>query len=192
MPKNAEETKLNNIVDMGLTFSAMVRLFSKGTKRPLHNRLITSIKETLVIQSEEEFKKIHSAFCQWGMKEILLAEKRKRGIVIVNSAPASYGQIAKTFDVVFKVAIYYCHLPNYELSNRISGWLNAAVDTKMMAMLRKCYPDDAKYLPSSIKSVDENTYKKIQEIVRKFIREKHDNNILPVQFDDIYWSALNR
>jgi len=46
--------------------------------------------------------------------------------------------------------------------------------------------------PTTIKQVKSSTYTVIQETVRKFIAQKHNNGITPVQFDDIYWEALNR
>ncbi|GAI02469.1 unnamed protein product, partial [marine sediment metagenome] len=96
------------------------------------------------------------------------------------------------FDVVLSVAIYYCHLPNCEKSRQISGWLNAAVDTKMMALLKRHYPEAITPWPTTIKQVNNSTYIRIQETVRKFINDEHDNGITPVQFDDIYFEALKR
>jgi len=108
-------------------------------------------------------------------------------------APASYGQIAKTFDVVLKVTVYYSHLPNCEKSRVISGWLNAAVDTKMMAMLKRCYPKALQPWLSTVEQVGREDYKKFpHKVVRRFIAEKHCGKILLVQFDDIYWKILNR
>jgi len=178
-----QETRLHNIIDMGLGFSAMIRLFDKGTKRKLRKSMITMTKKVFLAKSEEEFKRLHSEFCQWGKKEIGLARK---------SGTASYGQIAKTLDVVLKVAVYYCHLPECGKSKQLSRWLNAAVDRRMMAMLKKYYPKAIEPWPSAIEQVDSGRYIKIQEIVRKFINERHNGSITPVQFDDIYWEALNR
>lgn len=62
----------------------------------------------------------------------------------------------------------------------------------MMDMLKACYPLDLASWPKTIEQVDVTTYKSIQAIVRKFIVEKHDEIIIPVQFDDIYWRKLNR
>ena len=178
-----EEIRLHNIIDMGLTFSAMIRLFRKGSKKKLHKQILTEANRVFEAGLEESFIKIHSNFCDWGVKNILLAKK---------ATLASYGQIAKTFDVVLKVAVYYSHLPDCETSREITKWLNAAVDTNMMAMLKKEYPQDIQSWPTTVEQVDKTTYMTIQKIVRNFIREKHDNKILPVQFDDIYWKALNR
>ena len=177
-------TRLENIIDVGLTASAMIRLFERGTKeKKLRGPIIKTIKKIFEAKSEAEFKRIHSAFCQRGTREITLSKKSKR---------ASYGQIAKTLDVVLKVAVYYCHLPECEKSKELSQWLNAAVDTKMMAMLRKHYPKAMKPWPHTIEEVDGQSYDEIQRIVREFVRKEHQNSITPVQFDDYYWRKLNR
>jgi len=183
-PEILAEIRLENIIDVGLTASAMIRLFEKGTKE---KKLRRPIRKTIVkmfeAKSEAEFKRIHSAFCRQATGEITLAKKNKL---------ASYGQIAKTLDVVLKVAVYYCHLPECQKSKRLSEWLNAAVDTKMMAKLRDHYPTDIKPWPRTIEKVDRQSYEEIQRIVRKFIREEHQGSITPVQFDDYYWRELNR
>lgn len=178
-----EKARLHNIFDVGLNFSAMVRLFDKGSKRKLHREMLNRIEEMFDAKSEGEFRRIHSKFCEWGEKEISLARRTK---------PPSYGQIAKTLDVVLKVAIYYCHLPDCIKSQQISKWLNAAVDTKMMDFLRERYPEHIKPWPKTIAQVHNSDYIKIQEIVRKFINTEHNGRINPVQFDDMYWEALNR
>ena len=187
-----KEARLQNIIDMGLRFSAMIRLYDKGSNRKLHEKILVEAGKVFYAESEERFKEIHLSFCSWGIKQIILAERKKRGQVIKKAGPASFGQIAKTFDVVLKVAVYYCHLPNCEKSRQISGWLNAAVDTRMMAMLKTCCLADMASWPTTIEQVDRSAYRSIQEIVRKFISERHNGNIIPVQFDDIYWRALNR
>lgn len=189
---NPQDARLHNIIDMGLHFSAMIRLFEEGSKRELCREILAQARQVFTAESEGHFKEIHSSFCSWGARQIILAERKKRGQVIKKASPASYGQIAKTFDVVMKVAVYYCHLPDCEKSQQISGWLNAAVDTRMMGMLKECYPKDIDPWPSTIGQVDKFTYMSIQKIVRKVIADRHKGNIIPVQFDDIYWRALNR
>ena len=182
-PEKIREIRLYNIIDMGLTFSAMMRLYDQGTKGKLRARMITTAKEVFEARSQEEFRRKHSEFCQWGTKGILLARK---------NCLASYGQVAKTLDVVLKVAVYYCHLPECEKSKQLSRWLNGAVDRKMMVMLKKHYRKAIEPWPRAIEQVDGPNYAKIQEIVRKFIRDEHQDSIVPVQFDDYYWQKLNR
>ena len=177
-----DRIRFENIIDVGLTASAMIRLFSKGTKESkLRCRTTETVEQVLKVESEADFREIHSHFCQWGVREVTLARKNK---------PASYGQIAKTLNVVLKVAVYYCNLPEYEKSKELSQWLDAAVDTKMMAELRKRYPLDVRSWPRTIGDVDRQNYEDIQKIVKKFIREVHEDSINPVQFDDYYWRKL--
>jgi hypothetical protein len=168
---------------MGLNFSAMLRLYSTGSKKILYQKIFSERKKLFEAETQEDFTNLHSGICDWGVGNI-----RLRG----GKTFASYGQIAKTLDVVLKVAIYYCHSPDYERSREISHWLNAAVDTKMMAMLRRCYPHALKPWPTRVYEVkNKEIYQTIQELVRQYIKEKHAG-ILPVQFDDIYWWKLNK
>jgi len=187
-----ETIRLFNIVDMGLTFSAMIRLFEKGTKRTLQYEITNRLRRFFSAESAQNYLDVHSSFCDWGTKEIRLAKKKRGKMTLQEGSPASYGEIAKTFDVVLKVVVYYCQLPEPAKAQTMTKSLNAAVDTKMMAFLRKHYPNELERWPRTVKEVDKTDYDEIQRIVRKFIREKYRNKILPVQFDDIFWKELNR
>jgi len=114
-----ERLRFENIVDMGLAFSAMMRVFEKGAKKELHNRMVNKIAERLFnLSSREEFNKVHTEFCEWGTRNIRQAE-RKGKIITKEGSPASYGQIAKTLDVTLKVVVYYCHLPDCRKSESV-------------------------------------------------------------------------
>lgn len=187
-----ERLRFENIIDMGVAWSTMLRLFRKGSKKDLNDRIIKKTAEGVFnVDSREDFAHIHSEFCDWGTRNIFLAQKKRKRRIIKQSKAASYGQIAKTLDVTLKVAVYYCHLPNCETSKKISPWLNAAVDTEMMAKLREQYPNEIKSWPTKIEEVDKNNYLTVQEIVRRVIKEKHSGKIIPVQFDDIYWREVH-
>ena len=192
-PPNA---RLHNIVDMGLGFSGMIRLFEKSSKKRIHDEVLRCLPRLFGAGSEEEFQGIHASFCEWGTNSIMLAErKRKRdGRIVKSAAHATYGQIAKTLDVTLKVTICYCHLPDCKKSEQMSKWLNAAVDTKMMAFLgREGYREEIKPWPRTVEQVRSRLdYVALQGIVREHIKAKHGNSITPVQFDDVYWEALNR
>jgi len=190
--RDPEEIKLSNIVDMGLTFSAMIRLYEKGTKQTLHRKILEELKNISNVTEKENFEIIHSDFCKWGIKTLILAEKTKAGKVIKKKGPASYGQIAKTFDVVLKVVVYYCHWPNPEKAKGLTEWLHAAVDNKMMKFLKEKYPECFLNWPTSVEEVNETSYLDLQKLVCTFNQDEHDGNIIPVQFDDIYWNILNR
>lgn len=189
-----EKLRFENIVDMGLAYSAMIRLFVKGEKVKLQEQFVNSTAERLFnITSKQEFDDIHSDFCKWGIKNIFLAERKRNGIVIKSKGPASYGQIAKTLDVLLKVVVYYCHLPDLEGSNKLCPWINAAVDTNMMRELRENYPNEVQpSWPTAIEEVQEKEYLKIQELVRRAIRELHNDKITPPQYDDIHWRLANQ
>ena len=55
----------------------------------------------------------------------------------------------------------------------------------------KNYPNDIKLWPTTVEEVDRSAYLAMQNAVKKFIREKRGGDIVPVQFDDIYWTELN-
>jgi hypothetical protein len=190
--KTPSEVKLRNIVDMGLSFAAMMRVFNEGSKTKLQNKIISEIENVFKVRTEQELKTIHANLCNWGMDNIKTAARKKDGKIVKPVGTASYGQIAKTLDVVFGVVIYYCHLPDSSRAQTISKWLYAAVDTKMMNFLKNKYRNDIKVWPTTIEQVDRHLYLAIQSTVRKHIELEHDGKITPIEFDDIYWEALNR
>lgn len=187
-----EDSKLNNIVEMALGFSAMMRLFQEGSKQKLKLKIMNTLTDIYEAKTKEQFDDAHESFCNWGVENIRLTERREKGIIVKESGPASYGQIGKTFSVVLSVIIYYCHLPTRDEAMEISKWLHAAVDTKMMKHLKKLYPDHIKPWPSTIKEVKCEQYFAIQEAVNKLIQERHCGDVMPVQYEDIYWEALNK
>jgi hypothetical protein len=169
-PVVLSEIKLSNIINMALSFSGMIRLFERDSKGILYTQTLSTVKQMFEAESKEEFDRIHSKFCECCKKKIRLAKTNQT---------ASYGQIAKTLNVVLKVAIYYCHLPEHEKSKSLLPWLDAAVDNSMMRKLRLYY--------RAIHEVERDDYFKIRDTVRKFIGEKQQDNILPVHFDDYYF-----
>ena len=187
-----DKIKLFNIVDMGLSFSAMIRLYEKESKRIIRANIMNILEEINLMNSDCQFEEHHESFCDWGVRTIVLAEKVRNGRVIKKIGPASYGQIAKTLDVVLKVVVHYCHWPNIKKSEELCQRLHAAIDNKMMHFLKGHYPDYFPRWPTSVESVDKSIYKKLQQLVKIFIREKHQNEIRPVNFDDLYWHRLNR
>jgi hypothetical protein len=187
-----EELRVKSIINMGVAWSGMMRVFVRHTRKKLNEKIINDLAEKVFnVESREEYLKIHTDFCDWGTSNIDQAERAKNGKVIVQRTRASYGQIAKTLDVTLKVAIYYCHLPDCERSRRLCHWLNAAVDTAMMGELQKDFPDAIKTWPNLIKEVDKNAYTKIQNLVRESIKREHNNAINPPQWEDIHWAKAN-
>jgi hypothetical protein len=64
---DADTAKLHNIVDMGLSFSAMIRLFDKGSKRILRDKIINEVQKVVSVESQKQFDEAHTNFCTWGI-----------------------------------------------------------------------------------------------------------------------------
>lgn len=180
---DVQEVRLRCLIDLGLNFSAMLRLYKRGSKKGLYTKVLAEMPSVLQSENEEQFQMAHASICEWGVGH-LHANK--------GSEHASYGQIAKTLDVVLKVVIDYGHMPDCSKAMQISPWLNSAIDNKMMMMLKKEYPDAIKPWPRNIRQVNKEKYAAIQSLVRRFDIERHNNQITPIQFDDIYWWCLNK
>jgi hypothetical protein len=184
------EIKLHTAVDIGLTFSAMMRLFEGKSKDTLHKEIYSELQSNFFnAKTPSDFKEIHSKFCKRVMSKISLAKKEGN---------ASYGQIAKTLDVVLKVVIYYSHLPNCTEAKRLSKLLNVAMDRKMMNYLRRKYLDDKERQawPKKVEDVrEEKTYDQVQEAVsryrKEYAKDKHLGELLPSQLEDILWARVN-
>lgn len=144
---------------------------------------MSEISALLQSETENQFQIAHSWICEWGTNNVL-----SNG----GSGYASYGQIAKTLDVILKVVVDYGHMPDCSKAKQMSPWLNSAVDNEMMRMLKREYPDAIEPWPRTIRRVNKEEYLAIQSLVRRFNTEKHHNRITPVQFDDIYWWFLNK
>lgn len=85
--KNLAAIRLSNIVDMGLTFSAMIRLYKKGSKETLHKKIVRILPAIANVDSIEHFQKTHKKFCNWGIKKLSLAERKREGRIIKHSGP---------------------------------------------------------------------------------------------------------
>lgn len=187
----ASSIKNKNVIDMAITFCAMNRVFETGSKQKIAEKLEDSFGLLAGLESQKDFEKVHSEFCEWFVKNISTAKWVLKNQESKKSRTASYGQAAKVFDVALKVYVYYCDLPNCESAAKLLPLLHAAVDTLMMRNLRKKYPKDS-IKAQTIKGVGKTEYFALQKLVAKHIEDKFDNQILPVQYDDIVWYWLNR
>lgn len=188
-----EESKRENIIDMAWGFSAMTRVFEKKSTGKIVSKLALTLLQIASLKDNTEFQNLHDNFCRWFANNIRTAEREKAGVVIKESANASYGQGAKVLDVTLKVYVYYCHLPDPISADRTSKWLHAAIDTKMLKYLRtRPGSGESSIQATTIEDIDRETYTKLQELVREDIKGKFSNHIIPVQWDDIIWRQLNR
>jgi len=189
--EEAATTKNKNVIDMAITFSAMHRLFEKGSKQKIADKLECSFGILASCHDKTNFEKIHSEFCEWFVKNVSTAEKKMKNKKIKASQAASYGQAAKVFDVAAKVYVYYCHFPCSKSFEKLLPMLHAAVDTLMMKNLKKKYPEE-RIKATTIEAVDKSEYDTLQNMVTKHIKDEYADSILPVHYDDIMWHQLNR
>ncbi len=189
----AEEAKKKNILDMALTFTAMMRNFNSGSKKRITQKLGETTDRLHDVRAAEDYEKLHNEFCGWFCGEIRTAEKtdRNSGAVIKPSQPASFGQAAKVLNVARKVYVFYCVQPSAEVAARIHPFLHAAADVPIMNHLRRKYagvPTQAR----TIEQVDESTYRLLRTLVSRDIRDNFQDAVSQVQYDDIMWQKLNR
>ena len=174
----AEKGKKQNIIDMAVGFTAMMPLFQERSTDLIKEKLADLFEGLDRISSDQDFSKIHGDFCRWFVKTIRLAKTEE---------PSSYGHAAKVLDLALKVYVYYCNMPR----------LNGAIDTPILRHLfkklediyRKPYPPHYLW---TIKMVDREDYDLLQKVIRQDIRDSFDDNILPVQYDEIMGQRLNR
>lgn len=183
--------KRKNVIDMAITFTAMIRVFEKGSKKRIVERLRHTFEKLEGVPNAKEYRSIHDSFCVWFTNDICTAERKKNGRIIKRSGPASYGQAAKILDISMKVYVYYCSQPTQEISKQIIPFLNGAVDTPILNHLKSLYPAEA-IKADTIESVDKETYNRLQASLSWDIATRFDNKIYPVQYDDIMWNQLNR
>lgn len=184
----ASMIKIKNVIEMAITFSAMSRVFEKGSKPKIAEKLECSLGLLTGVGSKEDFEKIHSEFCEWLVKNVCTS---KKDLDNKNSQDATYGQAARLFNTAAKVYVYYCHLPGFDSTARLLPMLHAAVDTSMMKNLKEKYPRE-NFKAATIESVGKSEYVALQKLVTKHIKDEFKNLILPVHYDDIMWHRLNR
>ena len=177
-----------NIIDMAIGFTAMMPLFQERSVDLIKEKLADFFEDLARISFEQDFNKMHRDFCQWFVKTIRLAKTEE---------PSSYGHAAKVLDLSLKVYVYYCRMPSPAKAKSLMPRLNGAIDTQILRHLfkkledicRKSYPP--RYL-WTIAIIDKEDYDLLQKIIRQDIRDSFDDNILPVQYDDIMGRRLNR
>lgn len=190
--EKAKKAKIQNIVEMALSFSGMGRVFEKESTKEILMRLGNCIEEFFNVKTKEEYHKKHREFCKWFTNNIKTAERKKEGRIIKESQYASWGHASKVIDIFLKVCIYYCNLPSSEVSSKIIPWLNGAVDTKILKYLKKQYNSTIISKDSTIKDIDKEKYDELQKMISIDIKNFFEGEISSVQWDDIRFREFNR
>jgi len=94
MQELALEAKKKNTIDMALGFTAMTRVFQKGSADLIKEALTGTCTKLELINSEADFMALHDKFCQWLTQTIKLAK---------GGALESYGHGAKVLDITLTV-----------------------------------------------------------------------------------------
>ena len=183
----AEQAKKRNIIDMAVGFAGMMPLFQEGSADLIKEKLTELFEGLERISSEEDFNKMHRGFCQWFVKTIRLVK---------NEQTSSYGHAAKVLDLALKVYVYYSKMPRPAKAESLIPMLNGAIDTPILRHLLKKLEDIygrsySRHL-STIKMIDKEYYDLLQKVIRQDIRDSFNDDILPVQYDDIMWRRLAR
>jgi hypothetical protein len=184
-PPDVEGTKRKNIIEMALTFTAMVRIFAKKSKKRVVEKLEELFLSLAEVHSRDDYEARHRSFCLWFLQNIKTNAKL--------GGSTSYGQAAKLLDVVIKVYVYYCNQPNSEVAARILPFLHGAIDTAILKHLKKSKHARGEITATAIKDLDEGAYQALQSLLAKDQAESWPEsfrNLYPVQYDDILWRRL--
>ncbi len=182
-PSEAWEAKTENIIEIGVDFSGMIRVFEKDSYRKITCKLKEFFRELPGINKSAEFDIAHDDFCDWFTQNIHTAERRLRNGRIQVSRVCSYGHGAKVLDIAAKVYVYYCNQPSPETAQRLIPMLHSALDTPMMLLLNPAQ--------TTIQQVDRDQYKSLQaqvQVASKLV----GSGIHPVQYDDVMWRRIQR
>jgi hypothetical protein len=183
----AEQAKKRNIIEMAVGFAGMMPLFQERSADLIKEKLTETFEGLERIGSDEEFNKLHKAFCRWFVKTIKLAKTEE---------PSSYGHAAKVLDLALKIYVYYCKMLTPAKAESLTPRLNGVIDTPILRHLFKRLedmygkPSPPHYL-WTIKMINEEDYDLLQKALRQEIRDSFDDRISPVQYDDIIGLRLN-
>jgi len=104
---------------MALGFTAMMRIFSEGSKPQIEQRLEDLLRNLENVNTRGEYEARHRGLCVGFTREIQTAGKKMKNGGVRPGQPASYGQGAKVLDIAIKVYVYHCPQPNAEIARRI-------------------------------------------------------------------------
>jgi hypothetical protein len=128
----AEQAKKQNIIDMAVGFTGLMRLFQEGSADLIKGKLTELFEVLDRVGSDQDFSKMHRDFCQWFVKTIKLAKTEE---------PPSYGHAAKVLDLALKVYVYYCNMPSPSKAESLVPRLNGTIGTRILRHLFKKLED---------------------------------------------------
>ena len=184
MNSHAKSTRTTAILHMAFDFASMGRTFEQGTKVRFIKRVRRLLRELALVRTQGEFEALHARFCNWGRRAIRSSHRGHQW--------ASYGQIAKTLNVVLKVVVSYCELPNRRQAERLLPWLHPAIDNAMMKYLKRQYRDEFPRGVNGIADVDKRSYWVLLDLAARDAVDNLGGGLHPVQWEDIVWVKVNK
>lgn len=179
--EQAHDAKIENIIEIGVDFSGMMRVFEQGSNAKIIPKLRQFFKGLGTVSDKATFDSAHGAFCAWFTQNVHTATKTLKNGRNIPSIPCSYGHAAKVLDIATKVYVYYCGQPSAEAAARLVPLLHSALDTPMMLLLDSTI--------DTIQQVDRAHYERLQGLVTSAIAGR---GIVPVQYDDVMWRRVQR
>jgi len=177
--------RIKTIIGMAVGFTAMLRVFEKGSDERIEDMIERFLERLRGVDSPIQFDALHDEFCQDFTKTIRLS-KTKEG----QSPNASYGHAAKVLDVALKACVDYCKLPDAATSQRVKAFLHAGIDTPILKYLKR--KERLEITASSVRDIDRQGYKLLQAAVAREMKSEFGDSVLPVTWDNIMWRRLNR
>ena len=135
------------------------------------------------VATQGEFEALHARFCAWGCRSSRTSHRGHQR--------ASYGQVAKTLNVVLKVVVSYCGLPDRRQAERLLPWLHPAIDNRMMAYLEGQYTAEFPTGVKKIADVDKRAYRILLKLADRDADDNQGGGLHPVEWEDLVWVVVN-
>ena len=175
------EARILNIIDMAVGFTAMLRVFQKGSAPTVKTMLRRALGRLGAVRTRRQFEGVHQRFCRAFARKVRVAK---------TGTNASYGHGAKVLDVALKVCVHYCSLPSPLTARRIRPLLHLGIDTPIMKHLSLQH--SLRLAASSIARLGAAEYGLLQAAADQEIAQTFGSRTTRVDLDDVLWRRLNR
>ena len=195
MKGDIDKIRMENIIDMAVLFSGMIRVLKKGSKDRIVEKIKDSINEFFNLSGKKDYIKKHENLCM----KIIEDKKIKTA---KGDDSLSWGQSAKIVDITMKVIFYYCKLPSEEYALKILPWLNGPIDSKILRYIKHQIKEGhlKKYENiyyekiaeiQSLKDIDKQKYRLLQKIFLD-CKERGNENMSLIEYEEIIWWNLKK
>ena len=182
-PSTADSARLTAILHMAFDFASMSRVFEKGSKAKFLKRVRKLLPDLASVATQGDFEALHDRFCTRGRSSLRTSHGAHQR--------ASYGQVAKTLNVVLKVVVGYCEMPERRQAERLLPWLHPAIDNRMMAYLEGQYTDEFPTGVKKIADVDKRAYRALLKLAAWDADDNQGGGLVPVAWEDVVWVEVN-